>query len=112
MPGRLVLGGVTGERLLETLDRTAVSWNRCIKRETADRDISCVLLPREEVVFWVYADRRSSRSADLEAERLGSAGYGGWASRVSVRSAVIRSRASTIPATITPAMRIVTRPGI
>jgi hypothetical protein len=68
--------GVTSERLLEALDRGRRVMKQMNDEGTRVRDISRILLPGEEVVFFVYegpsaaAVRQFCECADIPASRI------------------------------------------
>lgn len=68
--------GVTGELLLEALTRGRQVMNEMRTEGTRVRDISCTLIPSEEVVFSVYegpsaaAVRRLNERAGIPVSRI------------------------------------------
>jgi uncharacterized protein DUF4242 len=68
--------GVTSERLLEALQRGRRVMEQMRSEGTRVREISCTLIPREEVVFSVYegpsaaAVRQLSERAGIPVSRI------------------------------------------
>jgi hypothetical protein len=62
--------GVTAERLLDALERSRRQMERMSAEGTLIRDISCTLIPSEEVVFSVYEGPSAAAVARLN-ERAG-----------------------------------------
>jgi Protein of unknown function (DUF4242) len=68
--------GVTSERLLEALERGRLVMEQMSREGTRVRDISCTLIPAEEVVFSVYegpsvaAVRRLNERAGMPVSRI------------------------------------------
>ena len=62
--------GVTSELLLEALDRGRRVMEQMSAEGTRVRDLSCILIPGEEVVFSVYEGRSAATVRQLN-ERAG-----------------------------------------
>ena len=62
--------GVTSERLLEALARGRQAMEQMISEGTPIRDISCTLIPGEEVVFSLYEGPSAAAVRQLN-ERAG-----------------------------------------
>ena len=68
--------GVTAERLLEAIQRSRQLMSQVGDQDTHVRDISCTLIPAEEVVFSVYegssatAIRQLNECAGIPVSRI------------------------------------------